>query len=236
MFGHIDGLPMPYPRQYLARVMPQVPQTHGVRIRSRHANNVSQNCGHKNTEPAVKHVTSAEDRWLLARPEVSCPRVPPRSPGQVFPTLLVGGHERCAQRGGQSGVERVVEAQVPGRIAQAALASAPVIWWRWSTSGAPKRSSISASAAGKLPRRTCRRSTLPTSASIRCGAWHTSAASRRRKPTAWSERARRAKIRPDAVLFFVPDLLAEVREAYPEVETAGGRWVDAETLGSRSLQ
>ena len=42
--------------------------------------------------------------------------------------------------------------------------------------------------------------------------------------------------RPDAVLLFVPDLLAEVRAAYPEVETAGGRWVDAETLGSRSLQ
>ena len=42
--------------------------------------------------------------------------------------------------------------------------------------------------------------------------------------------------RPDAVLLFVPDLLAEVRDAYPEVEAAGGRWVDAETLGSRSLQ
>jgi C-methyltransferase C-terminal domain/Putative zinc binding domain len=38
--------------------------------------------------------------------------------------------------------------------------------------------------------------------------------------------------RPDAVLLFVPDLLAEVRDAYPEVETAGGRWVDAATLGS----
>ena len=38
--------------------------------------------------------------------------------------------------------------------------------------------------------------------------------------------------RPDAVLLFVPDLLAEVREAFPEVETAGGRWVDAATLGS----
>jgi hypothetical protein len=42
--------------------------------------------------------------------------------------------------------------------------------------------------------------------------------------------------RPDAVLLFVLDLLAEVRDAYPEVEAAGGRWVDAETLGSRSLQ
>jgi len=36
----------------------------------------------------------------------------------------------------------------------------------------------------------------------------------------------------DAVLLFVPDLLAEVRNAFPEVETAGGRWVDVETLGS----
>ena len=36
--------------------------------------------------------------------------------------------------------------------------------------------------------------------------------------------------RPTAVLLFVPDLLAEVREAFPEVETSGGRWVDAETL------
>jgi len=38
--------------------------------------------------------------------------------------------------------------------------------------------------------------------------------------------------RPDAVLLFVPDLLAEVRGAFPEVEEAGGRWVDAATLGS----
>jgi hypothetical protein len=38
--------------------------------------------------------------------------------------------------------------------------------------------------------------------------------------------------RPDAVLLFVPDLLAEVRKAFPEVEAAGGRWVDVETLGS----
>jgi C-methyltransferase C-terminal domain/Putative zinc binding domain/Methyltransferase domain len=42
--------------------------------------------------------------------------------------------------------------------------------------------------------------------------------------------------RPDAVVLFVPDLLAEVRGSIPEVEAAGGRWVDAETLGSRSLQ
>jgi hypothetical protein len=44
--------------------------------------------------------------------------------------------------------------------------------------------------------------------------------------------ARLATGRPDAVLLFVPDLLAEVRNAFPEVETAGGRWVDVETLGS----
>jgi hypothetical protein len=38
--------------------------------------------------------------------------------------------------------------------------------------------------------------------------------------------------RPDAVLLFVPDLLREVRHAFPEVETSGGRWIDAQTLGS----
>jgi C-methyltransferase C-terminal domain/Putative zinc binding domain len=43
---------------------------------------------------------------------------------------------------------------------------------------------------------------------------------------------RLAADKPDAVLLFVPDLLAEVRDAYPEVETAGGRWVDAQALGS----
>ena len=37
--------------------------------------------------------------------------------------------------------------------------------------------------------------------------------------------------RPGLVLLFVPDLLAEVREAFPEVETAGGRWVDAGGTG-----
>jgi SAM-dependent methyltransferase len=42
--------------------------------------------------------------------------------------------------------------------------------------------------------------------------------------------------RPDAVLVFVPDLLAEIRDAFPGVEAAGGRWVDAETLGSGGLQ
>jgi C-methyltransferase-like protein/putative zinc binding protein/methyltransferase family protein len=41
---------------------------------------------------------------------------------------------------------------------------------------------------------------------------------------------------PGAVVLFVPDLLAEVRAAYPEVERAGGRWIDVETLGSAGLQ
>jgi len=31
--------------------------------------------------------------------------------------------------------------------------------------------------------------------------------------------------RPDRVLLFVPDLLAEVRRAMPEIESSGGRWV-----------
>jgi hypothetical protein len=44
--------------------------------------------------------------------------------------------------------------------------------------------------------------------------------------------AQLAECRPDAVLLFVPDLMAEVRNAFPEVEAAGGRWVDVETLGS----
>jgi C-methyltransferase C-terminal domain len=39
--------------------------------------------------------------------------------------------------------------------------------------------------------------------------------------------------RPDTVLLFVPDLLAEVRDAFPEVEATGGPWVlDVEALGS----
>jgi hypothetical protein len=44
--------------------------------------------------------------------------------------------------------------------------------------------------------------------------------------------AQLAARQPDAVLLFVADLLAEVRAAYPDVESAGGRWVDVETLGS----
>jgi C-methyltransferase C-terminal domain len=47
--------------------------------------------------------------------------------------------------------------------------------------------------------------------------------------------ARLAADMPDAVLLFVPGLLAEVRDFYPEVEAAGGRWVDAQTFGSGSL-
>jgi C-methyltransferase C-terminal domain/Putative zinc binding domain len=35
---------------------------------------------------------------------------------------------------------------------------------------------------------------------------------------------------PDAVLLFVPDLLAEVRRAYPEIEAAGSVWVIADEL------
>jgi hypothetical protein len=45
-----------------------------------------------------------------------------------------------------------------------------------------------------------------------------------------------AASRPDAVAVFVPDLMAEVRAAYPEVEAAGGRWVDVEAHGSGGLQ
>jgi len=35
---------------------------------------------------------------------------------------------------------------------------------------------------------------------------------------------------PDAVLLFVPDLLTEVRKAFPEIEAYGAGWVDVETL------
>jgi C-methyltransferase C-terminal domain/Putative zinc binding domain len=44
--------------------------------------------------------------------------------------------------------------------------------------------------------------------------------------------ARLAAYQPDAVLLFLTDLLNEVRVAFPEVEAAGGRWVDAEALVS----
>jgi hypothetical protein len=36
---------------------------------------------------------------------------------------------------------------------------------------------------------------------------------------------------PDAVLLFVPDLMQEVRAAYPEIEASGGIWVDADAVG-----
>jgi C-methyltransferase C-terminal domain/Putative zinc binding domain len=38
--------------------------------------------------------------------------------------------------------------------------------------------------------------------------------------------------RPDAVLLFLADLRTEVSTAYPEVEAAGGRWVDADAISS----
>jgi hypothetical protein len=38
--------------------------------------------------------------------------------------------------------------------------------------------------------------------------------------------------RPDVVLVFVPDLLGEVRAAYPGIEANGGRWIAADTLTS----
>jgi hypothetical protein len=44
--------------------------------------------------------------------------------------------------------------------------------------------------------------------------------------------ARLATDQPDAVLLFVADLMTEVREAFPDVEASGGRWVDADTLGA----
>jgi hypothetical protein len=37
---------------------------------------------------------------------------------------------------------------------------------------------------------------------------------------------------PDAVLLLLTDLLQEVRVTYPEVENAGGEWVNSDTLGS----
>jgi len=37
---------------------------------------------------------------------------------------------------------------------------------------------------------------------------------------------------PKAVLLFLPDLLTEVVAEYPEVESAGGRWVDVGNLGA----
>jgi hypothetical protein len=37
-------------------------------------------------------------------------------------------------------------------------------------------------------------------------------------------------------LLLLSDLLAEVRAAFPEVEEAGGRWVDAETIGAATAR
>lgn len=36
--------------------------------------------------------------------------------------------------------------------------------------------------------------------------------------------------RPESVLLFLPDLLPEVRRALPEIEAAGGRWVNADDI------
>ena len=44
--------------------------------------------------------------------------------------------------------------------------------------------------------------------------------------------ARLAEYQPAAVVLFLADLLPEVRAAFPEVEAAGGHWVDAEGLGA----
>ena len=44
--------------------------------------------------------------------------------------------------------------------------------------------------------------------------------------------AQLAERRPDAVLLFAADLMAEVRRTFPEVEATGGRWVNVDTLGS----
>jgi hypothetical protein len=38
--------------------------------------------------------------------------------------------------------------------------------------------------------------------------------------------------RPDAVALFLPDLMREIRRTMPEVEDAGGHWVDVEALAS----
>ena len=45
---------------------------------------------------------------------------------------------------------------------------------------------------------------------------------------------RLASERPAAVVLFLADLLPEVRAAFPGVEAAGGRWVNAEMLRSGS--
>jgi hypothetical protein len=39
---------------------------------------------------------------------------------------------------------------------------------------------------------------------------------------------------PDQVLLLLPDLMAEVRRALPDIEASGGCWVDVETIGTMS--
>ena len=41
-----------------------------------------------------------------------------------------------------------------------------------------------------------------------------------------------AACRPEQVLLFLPDLLPEVRAAFPDVESAGGQWVDVEAMSA----
>jgi C-methyltransferase C-terminal domain len=48
----------------------------------------------------------------------------------------------------------------------------------------------------------------------------------------WPPLANFAARRPGAVLLFLPDLLAEIADEFPEVEAAGAHWVDVQTLGS----
>ena len=38
---------------------------------------------------------------------------------------------------------------------------------------------------------------------------------------------------PDAVVLFVPDLMPEVRRAYPGIEAVGAQWIDASALGGQ---
>ena len=44
--------------------------------------------------------------------------------------------------------------------------------------------------------------------------------------------AQLADYRRCAILLFLADLLPEVRAEFPEVEATGGRWVNADALGS----
>ena len=42
-------------------------------------------------------------------------------------------------------------------------------------------------------------------------------------------------VRPDAVALFLPDLMREIRRTLPEIEAAGGRWIDVEALDSTAI-